>query len=256
MTPSKLAPDALTRYARHIVLHEIGGPGQARLAAARVLVVGAGGLGSPALLYLAAAGVGTLVVVDDDAVSLSNLQRQVLHATPEIGAPKVASAARALARLNPDVIVEPHNLRLDPAGAAALVPACDLVLDGSDGFATRYLVNAACVAASRPLLSAAMSQWEGQIGLFHPAGGGPCYQCLFPEAPAPDLVPTCAQAGIIGALPGVMGSMMAVEAIKLLTGAGTSLRGAFLIYDALHADVRRIGIRARADCPVCHGVGA
>ena len=152
-----------------------------------MLVVGAGGLGSPALLYLAAAGVGTLAVVDDDPVSLSNLQRQVLHATPEIGPPKIDSAARALARLNPHVTVEPHPLRLDAAAAAALIPAHDLVLDGSDNFATRYLVNAACVAAGRPLISAAMSQWEGQIALFHPAGGGPCYQCLFPEPPAPEL---------------------------------------------------------------------
>ena len=255
MTPPKLNADELTRYARHIVLHEIGGPGQARLGAARVLVIGAGGLGSAALLYLAAAGVGRLDVVDDDDVSLSNLQRQVLHATAEIGAPKVASAARALARLNPHVAVEPHRLRLDAASAAALVPAADLVLDGSDSFATRTLVNAACVAAGRPLVSAAMTQWEGQISLFHPAGGGPCYQCLFPEAPAAGLVASCAQAGVVGALPGVMGSMMALEAIKRLTGAGTPLRGALLIYDALHADVRRIGIRARADCPVCHGVG-
>ncbi len=250
-----LGPDEIARYARHIVLHEIGGPGQARLNAARVLVVGAGGLGSPALLYLAAAGVGTLVVIDDDAVSLSNLQRQILHATPEIGQPKVASAARALARLNPHVTVEPHRLRLDAAAASALIPTADLVLDGSDSFATRYLVNAACVAAGRPLISAAMSQWEGQIGLFHPAGGGPCYQCLFPEPPAPELVPSCAQAGIIGALPGVMGAMMALEAVKLVTGAGTPLRGALMIYDALHADTRRIRIRARADCPVCHGTG-
>ena len=245
----------LQRYARHIVLHEIGGPGQQRLNAARVLVVGAGGLGSPALLYLAAAGVGTLTVVDDDTVSLSNLQRQVLHATPEIGAPKAESAARALAWLNPHVTVDPVARRLDAAGAADLVPRHDLVLDGSDNFATRYLVNAACVAAGRPLISAAMSQWEGQISLFHPAGGGPCYECLFPEAPAPELTPTCAQAGIIGALPGVMGSLMALEAIKLIARAGTGLRGTLLIFDALHAETRRIRIPARPACPVCHGAG-
>ncbi len=220
-----LAPEELDRYARHIVLHEIGGPGQQRLRAARVLVIGAGGLGSPALLYLAAAGVGTLGIVDDDAVSLSNLQRQVLHATAEIGQPKTESAARALARLNPHVAIEPHPLRLDAAAAARLVPAHDLVLDGSDNFATRYLVNAACVAAGRPLVSAAMSQWEGQIALFDPARGGPCYQCLFPEPPAPELIPSCALAGVIGALPGVMGAMMALEAIKLIARAGTPLRG-------------------------------
>ena len=250
-----LSPDELARYARHLVLHEIGGPGQQRLAAARVLVVGAGGLGSPALLYLAAAGVGALGVVDDDRVSLSNLQRQVLHGTAEIGAAKVASAARALAGLNPHVVVEAHALRLDAKAAAGLVPRYDLVLDGSDNFATRYLVNAACVAAGRPLILAAMSQWEGQIALFHPAGGGPCYQCLFPEPPAPELTPSCAQAGIVGALPGVMGSMMALEAIKLVARAGTSLRGALLVYDGLHADFRRIRIAARGECPVCHGAG-
>jgi molybdopterin/thiamine biosynthesis adenylyltransferase len=251
-----LAPEELARYARHIVLHEVGGAGQQRLKAARVLVVGAGGLGSPALLYLAAAGVGTLGVVDDDAVGLSNLQRQVIHGTPEIGAPKVESAARALGRLNPHVAVEPHPLRLDAQAAAELVPRYDLVLDGCDNFATRYLVNAACVAAGRPLISAAISQWEGQLALFHPAGGGPCYECLFPEPPAPELTPTCAQAGVIGALPGVMGSMMALEAVKLIARAGTGLRGSLLIYDALHAEVRRIRIASRPGCPACHGSGA
>jgi molybdopterin/thiamine biosynthesis adenylyltransferase len=250
-----LEPDELARYARHIVLHEIGGAGQQRLKAARVLVVGAGGLGSPALLYLAAAGVGTLGVVDDDVVGLSNLQRQVLHATAEVGQPKTASAARALARLNPHVAVEAHAVRLDAEGAARLVPGYDLVLDGSDNFPTRYLVNAACVAAGRPLVSAAMSQWEGQIALFDPVRGGPCYRCLFPEPPAPELVPSCAQAGVIGALPGVMGAMMAVEAIKVVARAGTPLRGLLLVYDALNAEVRRIRAAADPGCPVCRGVG-
>jgi molybdopterin/thiamine biosynthesis adenylyltransferase len=250
-----LTPDELARYARHIVLHEIGGPGQQRLGAARVLVVGAGGLGSPALLYLAAAGVGTLGIVDDDSVSLSNLQRQVIHATAEIGRPKTASAAGALARLNPHVAVEPHPFRLDAASAGRLAAAYDLVLDGSDNFPTRYLVNAACVAAGRPLVSAAMSRWEGQLSVFDPARGGPCYQCLFPEPPAPELTPSCAQAGVIGALPGVMGAMMALEAIKLVARAGTPLRGALLVYDALEGEVRRIRTAARQDCPVCHGAG-
>jgi molybdopterin-synthase adenylyltransferase len=250
-----VTPDALARYARHIVLHEIGGPGQQRLIAARVLVVGAGGLGSPALLYLAAAGVGTLGIVDDDAVSLSNLQRQVIHDTAAVGTPKVASAAHAIARLNPHVAVEPHALRLDAATAAELVPRYDLVLDGSDNFATRYLVNAACVAAGKPLVSAAMSQWEGQIAVFHPASGGPCYECLFPEAPDPGLVPSCAVAGVIGALPGVMGSMMALEAVKLIARAGTPLVGALLIYDGLNAETRRLRAAPRADCPVCGGAG-
>jgi molybdopterin/thiamine biosynthesis adenylyltransferase len=249
------SPEELERYARHIVLHEVGGPGQRRLRAARVLVVGAGGLGSPALLYLTAAGVGRLTVIDDDRVGLSNLQRQVLHGTPEVGIPKAESAARALARLNPHVAVEALSMRLDAETAGALVPGHDAVLDGSDNFATRYLVNAACVAHSVPLISGAMSQWEGQVALFDPARGGPCYECLFPEAPDPELVPTCARAGVIGALPGVIGSMMALEAIKLIARAGTSLRGALLIYDGLHAETRRVRIAARGDCPVCRGAG-
>lgn len=246
-----LSPEELERYARHIVLHEIGGAGQQRLAAARILVVGAGGLGSPALLYLAAAGVGHLTIVDDDTVALSNLQRQVIHGTPDIGAPKVASAAAAIARLNPHVAVEGRAFRLDAEGAATLVPGHDLVLDGSDTFETRHLVNAACVAAGVPLLSAAMGPWEGQIGLWHPAGGGPCYACVFPVPPAPELVPSCARAGIVGALAGVMGSLLALEAVKQVTGAGTGLRGTLLLYDALHADTRRIRTRRHAACPVC-----
>ncbi len=253
MSPVSFAPEELERYARHIVLREIGGPGQQRLRASRILVVGAGGLGSPALLYLAAAGVGALGIVDDDTVSLSNLQRQILHATGETGARKVDSAARALARLNPHVAVETHAVRLDDAVAAALVPRHDLVLDGSDNFATRYVLNAACVAAGRPLVAAAMTRWEGQIGVFDPARGGPCYACVFPEPPAEDLVPTCAQTGVVGALAGVMGSLMALEAIKLVTGAGTPLRGALLLYDALAAEPRRIGARRRPQCPVCGG---
>jgi molybdopterin/thiamine biosynthesis adenylyltransferase len=251
-----LTPEELERYARHIVLHEIGGAGQQRLRAARVLVVGAGGLGSPALLYLAAAGVGALGIVDDDHVSLSNLQRQVLHGTDGIGRPKVGSAAAALARLNPNVAVEQHALRLDAESAAGIVPRYDLVLDGCDNFETRYLVNAACVAAGRPLISAAMSQWEGQIGLFDPARGGPCYQCLFAEAPDPELTPTCARAGVVGALPGVMGAMMALEAVKLIARTGEGLRRTLVIYDALHAEFRRIRTAARPDCPVCRGAGA
>jgi molybdopterin/thiamine biosynthesis adenylyltransferase len=250
------SPEELERYARHIVLHEIGGPGQARLKAARILVVGAGGLGAPALLYLAAAGAGTLGIVDDDRVSLANLQRLVLFATADVGAPKVARAAAALGRLNPHVAVEPHRLRLDAESAARLVPAYDLVLDGSDNFATRYALNAACVAAGRPLIAGAMSQWEGQLSLYHPAGGGPCYRCVFPEPPAPGLVPTCAQAGVVGALPGVIGSLMALEAIKHVARAGTALRGTLLLFDGLNAETRRIRIPARADCPDCHGAGA
>jgi molybdopterin/thiamine biosynthesis adenylyltransferase len=246
-----LTPDELARYARHIVLHEIGGAGQQRLKAARILVVGAGGLGSPALLYLAAAGVGHLTLVEDDTVSLSNLQRQIIHGTPDVGAPKAATAAAAIARLNPHVTVDAHAVRLAAAAAARLVPGHDLVLDGSDNFDTRYAVNAACVAAGVPLLAAAMTQWEGQIGLYDPARGGPCYACVFPEPPAAELVPTCAQAGIVGALAGVMGSLMALESVKLLTGAGTSLRESLFLFDALHTDTRRIRTRQTRGCPVC-----
>jgi molybdopterin/thiamine biosynthesis adenylyltransferase len=220
---------------------------------ARVLVVGAGGLGSPALLYLAAAGIGTLGVVDDDVVSLSNLQRQVLHGTEDVGLAKVDSAVRQLARSNPHVEVLPYHLRISDGNISEILADFDLVLDGSDNFRTRYLVNAACVVAGKPLISGAMSQWEGQLGLFHPAGGGPCYRCVFPEEPDPELVPSCALAGIVGALPGVMGSMMALEAVKLITGAGTGARGRLFVFDSLHLETRTFAIRARADCPVCGG---
>lgn len=250
-----LAPDELTRYARHIALREIGGPGQRRLRAARVLMVGAGGIGAPALLYLAAAGVGTLGIIDDDAVSLSNLQRQILFTTSDVGAPKVATAARVLGALNPGVVVEGHATRLEAGNVDGLVAGYDLVLDGGDNFPTRYFVNAACVAAKKPLLSAAMSQWEGQVTLFDPARGGPCYACLFPEPPAAGLAPSCAEAGVVGALPGVIGSMLALEAIKLISGAGEVARGRLLLFDGLHGETRRIGIHARADCAVCGGIG-
>lgn len=243
--------DELERYARHIVLHEIGGPGQQRLQRARVLVIGAGGLGSPAILYLAAAGVGTLGVVDNDEVSLSNLQRQVLHGTAEVGEPKTDSAARAVARINPHVQVEGHAVRLEPANADGLVGAYDMVLDGSDNFATRYLLNERCAAARVPLVSAAIGRWEGQLSVFRPWLGGPCYACIFPEAPEPGLVPACAEAGVLGALAGVMGAMQAAEAVKLITGAGQVLDGRLLLYDALGAEVRTIRLGKRPDCPVC-----
>lgn len=249
-----LTPDELQRYARHIVLHEVGGPGQARLRAAKVLVVGAGGLGSPALLYLAAAGVGQLTIVDDDTVGLSNLQRQVLHGTPDVGRPKIESARDALARLNPHVKVDIRPIRLDAANGAELVAGHDLVLDGCDSFATRHDVNAVCVATGVPLLAAAMTQWEGQISLYHPATGAPCYACIFPDAPAEGLAPSCAEAGVIGALPGVMGSMMALEAIKHIARAGTGLAGVMLIYDALHSETRRFRITRQPGCAVCSGI--
>ncbi|MEO0913769.1 MAG: molybdopterin-synthase adenylyltransferase MoeB [Pseudomonadota bacterium] len=247
--------DELERYARHIVLREVGGSGQRKLSAARVAVVGAGGLGSPALLYLAAAGVGHLRVIDDDAVSLSNLQRQVLHRTEAVGRAKVESAAETLAAVNPHVVVEGRTERLGGENAAALLGDVDLVLDGSDTFATREVVNRACVAAGVPLISGALSQWEGQVSLFDPQRGGPCYSCIFADPPAEGQAPSCAEAGVMGALAGVIGAMMAGEALKVITGAGQPLRGEMLIYDALWGETRKIRLAARAGCPVCGGRG-
>ncbi len=248
--------EEVERYARHIVLREIGGAGQQRLRAARVLVVGAGGLGSPAILYLAAAGVGTLGVIDDDAVSLSNLQRQVIHMTEEIGEAKAASAARAVGRLNPNVTVRRHQTRLSEANARVIFEDYDLVLDGSDNFETRYLVNRVAADCGVPLVSAALGRWEGQLSVFHPGGGGPCYECVFPERPAPGLVAPCSEAGVMGALAGVLGALQAAEAVKWITGAGEPLIGRLLVYDALAAEFRTIGLSRRPDCPVCGGLAA
>ncbi|MEM8632069.1 MAG: HesA/MoeB/ThiF family protein [Pseudomonadota bacterium] len=248
-------PDVeLERNARHIVLREIGGPGQRRLKEAKVLVIGAGGLGSPVLSYLSAAGVGTIGVIDDDVVDNSNLQRQVIHTDRTIGMPKVFSAQGAMEAQNPFVTVRPYNRRLTPEIAQDLFAEYDLILDGTDNFATRYLVNETAVALGKPLIAAALTQWEGQISLYDPAGGAPCYACVFRKAPSPALVPSCAEAGVLGPLPGVVGSMMAVEAIKEITSAGTTLRGQLLIYDALYGENRSIAIKRRADCPVCGGV--
>jgi molybdopterin/thiamine biosynthesis adenylyltransferase len=241
----------LERVARHIVLREIGGPGQMRLRDAKVLVIGAGGLGSPALQYLGAAGVGTLGVIDDDVVEAANLQRQTIHTDARIGMPKVFSAEAAIGAQNPFVEVRPYNRRLTPEIAEALFADYDLVLDGSDNFDTRYLANRAAIATRRPLIAAALSQWEGQISTFAPADGTPCYRCVFPQAPAPGLAPSCAEAGVLGPLPGVVGAMMAVEAIKEITGAGTGLRGRMVLYDALHAETRIIGVKPRPGCPDC-----
>jgi molybdopterin-synthase adenylyltransferase len=233
-----LTADELERYARHIVLREVGGPGQAALGRARVLVVGAGGLGAPALLYLAAAGVGTLGVVDDDTVSLSNLQRQVIHATPDIGRPKVESAAAAIARLNPHVTVETHPLRLEAANALDLIARYDLVADGSDNFATRYLVSDACFRAKKPLVTAAVGIFDGTLTTIRAHERGkdgrpnPTYRCLFPEPPPAGTVPACAEAGILGALTGVIGSLVALEVIREIVGFGEGLVGRLLMIDA------------------------
>ncbi|MBK1636226.1 HesA/MoeB/ThiF family protein [Rhodovulum adriaticum] len=250
-----LSPTELDRYARHIVLREVGGPGQRKLKEAKVLVVGAGGLGSPALLYLGAAGVGTLGVVDDDIVSASNLQRQVIHTDARIGMPKVFSAQAALSAQNPFVEVRPYHRRLDAETAEALFAEYDLVLDGSDNFDTRDMVNRAAVRTATPLVAGAIAQWEGQVSLYDPAHGTPCYACIFPQAPAPGLAPSCAEAGVIGALPGIIGSMMAMEAIKHITGAGQTLAGRMAVHDALYSESRVIALKRRADCPVCGGTG-
>jgi molybdopterin/thiamine biosynthesis adenylyltransferase len=233
-----LSHDELERYARHLVLREVGGPGQAALKQARVLVIGAGGLGGPVLLYLAAAGVGTLGVVDDDTVALSNLQRQVIHATPEIGRQKVDSAAAAINRLNPHVTVEAHPWRLTAANALDLIARYDLVADGSDNFATRYLVSDACFLARKPLVTAAVGTFDGSLTTIRAhermADGrpNPTYRCLFPEPPPPGTVPACAEAGILGALTGVLGSLMALEAIREIVGFGDGLVGRLLMVDA------------------------
>lgn len=234
------------RYARHLVLREVGGPGQQKLKAARVLLVGAGGLGAPAALYLAAAGVGTLGLADPDAVSLSNLQRQVLYQTADVGRSKVEVAAERLAAINPHVAVETHPVWLEAANARDLVSQYDLILDGTDDFTTRFAVSDACLAEGKPLVSGALGRWTGQVGVFH---GQPCYRCLVPEVP-PD-AETCALAGVVGALAGVIGSMMALEAVKLLTGAGQALSGRLLIYDALAAETRTVRIGADPACRAC-----
>ncbi|MFQ6547419.1 HesA/MoeB/ThiF family protein [Aestuariibius sp. 2305UL40-4] len=245
----------LNRYARHIALREIGGPGQVAIKRASVLVIGAGGLGSPALQYLASAGIGTIGVIDGDIVESSNLQRQTIHRDAAIGKAKVFSAADTLTAQNPFITVKPYNRAFTEEIADDLVAEYDLILEGTDDFATREVANAAAVVAGKPLISAALTQWEGQISVYDPANGAPCYTCLFPDRPDPTLVPTCAEAGVLGPLPGVLGAMMAVEAVKLLTDAGQTLRGEMLIYDALWGETRRIKVKRRPDCPVCGPVG-
>ncbi len=234
------------RYARHLVLREIGGPGQQKLKAAKVLLVGAGGLGAPAALYLAAAGVGTIGLADADAVSLSNLQRQVLYAESDVGRPKVEAAAHHLTALNPNVTVVPHPVWLDAANVREIVRDYDIVLDGTDDFSTRFAVSDACLAEGKVLVSGALGRWTGQVGVFH---GQPCYRCLVPEVP-PD-AETCALVGVVGALAGVIGSMMALEAVKVIAGAGQPLSGRLLIYDALAAETRTVRIGADPACPSC-----
>lgn len=234
------------RYARHLVLREVGGPGQQKLKAARVLLVGMGGLGAPAALYLAAAGVGTLGLADADTVSLSNLQRQVLYQTADVGRLKVAVAAERLSAINPHIAVETHAVWLDAGNAGELVSRYDLILDGTDDFASRFAVSDACVTHGKTLVSGALGRWTGQVGVFQ---GQPCYRCLVPEIP-PD-AETCSRVGVVGALAGVIGSMMALEAVKAVTGAGQPLEGRLLIYDALAGETRTVRIGPDPACPVC-----
>ena len=248
-----LSDDDLERYARHLILREVGGAGQQKLLAARVLVVGAGGLGSPLVLYLAAAGIGTIGVVDDDDVSLSNLQRQILHRTIDVGRPKTDSAVDAAGAINPGVNIVPHRTRIGPDNARAIIANYDMVCDGSDNFATRYLLNDTCYFLGKTLVSAAILQFAGQLSTFkaHEGPGHPCYRCVFPEAPPADLVPSCAEAGVLGALAGAVGSLQAVEAIKEVLGIGRSLSGRLMLYDALEASVRTITIPRDPACPLC-----
>ena len=246
--------DQLDRYARHIILPGVGAAGQKRLLESKVLVIGAGGLGSPILLYLAAAGVSTLGIVDGDVVDLSNLQRQVIHTSKRLGERKTSSAGTSLNDLNPDIEVVLHEVRLDANNALAILQHYDLILDGSDNFPTRYLVNDACVLLGKPLVYGAMSQFEGQVSLLHAdtkEGLGPCYRCLYPEPPQPGAVRSCAEAGVFGALPGVIGSLMATEAIKHLIGLGETLAGTLLHFDAVYSEFRRVKLVRNAACPVC-----
>jgi molybdopterin/thiamine biosynthesis adenylyltransferase len=248
-----LTDDELDRYARHIVLREVGGAGQAKLKAARVLVVGAGGLGSPVILYLAAAGVGTLGIVDFDRVSLSNLQRQIAHRTCDVGRLKTESAAAAVEVLNPGAKVELHTVKLSVDNALDLVGRYDMVADGSDNFATRFLVNDACYFAGKTLVSAAVTEFDGQLSTYKAYGknGLPCYRCLFPEPPPTGTAPSCSEAGVLGAAAGVMGTLQALEVLKEIAGIGESLAGRLLIYEALSSRFRTVTFRADPACCLC-----
>jgi molybdopterin-synthase adenylyltransferase len=249
----ELTEEQFHRYARHLILDEVGEEGQETLLRSRVLVVGAGGLGSPLLLYLAAAGVGTIGVVDNDRVDITNLQRQIVHATERVGDLKVESARETLARLNDGVRIETHATRLGPENAEELIGRYDLVADGSDNFATRYLLTDVCARLNKPLVAAALSPFDGQLSTFRPylGDGHPCYRCLFREAPPPDMVPRCEEAGILGAVAGVLGTLQAVEVLKELLELGDSLDGTLLLYDALRARFHRIRIAKDPDCPTC-----
>ena len=242
--------EQIKRYSRHIILSEVGGTGQTKLLSSKVLLLGAGGLGSPAAFYLAAAGVGTIGLIDDDEVDLSNLQRQILHSTADIGRPKVDSATETLKGINPDVDVVTYQTRLSSENVMEIIADYDVIVDGCDNLPTRYLLNDASVFAGKPVVHGSIFQFEGQVTVFDPVNG-PCYRCLYPEPPPPEMVPSCQEAGVIGVLPGIIGSLQAVEAIKVLLGIGEPLVGKLLLYNALGQDFLKLTLRKDATCPVC-----
>lgn len=257
MNPTTLAPprsalssEETLRYARHLILPEVGPAGQARLKESRVLMIGAGGLGSPIGLYLAAAGVGTLGLVDFDVVDTTNLQRQVIHGTADVGRPKIESATERIRDINPHVRVEPHPVRLTSANALEIFREYDVVVDGTDNFPTRYLANDACVLLGKPYVYGSIFRFEGQNSVFA-TEGGPCYRCLFAEPPPPGMVPSCAEGGVLGVLPGIVGTIQALETIKLLLGLGETLAGRLLIFDALRMKFRELRLKRDPECPVC-----
>ena len=247
----QLSPDEVQRYARHLALPEVGRAGQQRLRSTSVLCVGTGGLGSPVLLYLAAAGIGKLGVVDFDAVERSNLQRQIIHRTPDVGRPKTESARESLNALNPDVEVVVHNVRLTRENALAIIHPYELVVDGTDNFPTRYLTNDACVLLQRPNIYGSIFRFEGQASVFAPHLGGPCYRCLYPEPPPPGTAPSCAESGVLGVLPGLIGTIQATEALKLALGKGSPLIGRLLLFNALEMKFKELKLRRDPKCPIC-----
>ena len=242
--------EQIERYSRHIILPEVGGAGQQKMLEARVLLLGAGGLGSPAAYYLAAAGIGNLGIVDFDKVDLSNLQRQIIHSTERIGMLKTESAKKTIEALNPDINVTLYNERLDSSNIMSLIENYDYIVDGSDNFPTRYLVNDACVMKNKTLVHGSIYRFEGQVTVFKPFDG-PCYRCLYPEPPPPGMVPNCQEGGVLGVLAGVIGNLQVVEVLKLVIGIGETLIGKLLIYDALNTEFRNLRLRRDADCPVC-----
>ena len=247
----KLTPEEIERYKRHLVLRDVGGQGQLKLKSSRVLIVGAGGLGSPVIMYLAAAGVGTLGIIDDDLVTLSNLQRQIIHGTEDVGRPKTQSALETLRSINPNVEVVLHETRLSSENALDILRPYDIVVDGTDNFPTRYLTNDACVLLRKPNVYGSIFRFEGQASVFAPHLGGPCYRCLYPEPPPPGMVPSCAEGGVLGVLPGVIGCIQSTEILKLALGKGDTLTGRLLLFNALDMKFRELKLRKDPQCPIC-----